>query len=80
MFFFATVGNGKSVPVNPTVTAKATRAKAFELASTCLPKESGRGEPKLSLSNFGESGASGCLVNDGCPPTLPRNRDNDYHA
>ena len=32
-------GNGKRVPVNPTVNAKATGAKAFELASTCLPEE-----------------------------------------
>ena len=47
-FFFTTVGNGKSAPVNPTVNAKATRAKAFELASTCLTKAQGKGEPKLS--------------------------------
>src|SRR2546428_2228113 len=39
MFFFTTVGNGKFVPVNPALNAKATGAKALELASTCLPKE-----------------------------------------
>jgi hypothetical protein len=39
MFFFTTVGNGKFVPVNPAVNAKATGAKAFELASTCQRKE-----------------------------------------
>ncbi len=48
MFFFTTVGNGKFVSVNQTVNAKATGAKAFELASTCLPKEQGKGEPNLS--------------------------------
>ena len=37
--FFTTMGNGKFVPVNPTVNAKATRARAFELASTYLPKD-----------------------------------------
>jgi hypothetical protein len=48
MFFFTTVGNGKLVPVNPTVNAKATGAKAFELASTRLPQEWGMGEPNLA--------------------------------
>jgi hypothetical protein len=38
-FFFTTVGNGKSAPVNPTVNVKATRAKVYELASTCLLDE-----------------------------------------
>jgi len=38
-FFFTTVDNGKSVPVNPTVNVRVTRAKAYELASTCFPKE-----------------------------------------
>src|SRR3989442_11263952 len=38
MFFFTTVGNGKFVPVNPTVNAKATGGKAFELASTVYRK------------------------------------------
>src|SRR6266571_1304618 len=37
--FFTTMGNGMFVPVNPTVNAKATRARAFELASTYLPKD-----------------------------------------
>src|SRR6267143_1357944 len=45
--FFTTVGNGKSVPVNPTVNARATRAKVYELGSTCLPKEWEKREPEL---------------------------------
>ena len=46
-FFFTTVGNGKFAPVKPTVNAKATKAKAFESASTYLPKELGKRGPKL---------------------------------
>jgi hypothetical protein len=38
-FSFTTLDNGKSVPVNPTVNAKATRAMVYELASTCLLKD-----------------------------------------
>ena len=38
-FCFTTENNGKFVPVNPAVNAKATRARAFELASTFLLRE-----------------------------------------
>jgi hypothetical protein len=41
-------GQWEFVPVNPTVNAKATGAKAFELASTRLPQEWGMGEPNLA--------------------------------
>ncbi len=37
-FFFATMANGKFVPVNQIVNAKATKAKEFESASTYRPK------------------------------------------
>ena len=46
-FYFTTVDYGKSAPANPTANAKATSAKAYELASTCLPKEWEKREPEL---------------------------------
>jgi len=38
-FFFTTGDNGKFVPGNPIVNAKATRARAFELVSIFLLRE-----------------------------------------
>ena|SRR2546428_9177725 len=54
-FFFTTVGNGKFVPVNPTVNAKATKAKAFESASTYLPKNRESEGLSILLGSFLQS-------------------------
>jgi hypothetical protein len=45
-FFSTMVGSGKSVPVNPTVNAEATMAKAYESASASPLKEKERQEPE----------------------------------
>jgi hypothetical protein len=45
-FFFTTVASGRSVPVNPTVNAKATMAKVYELASASPLKEQEKEGPE----------------------------------
>src|SRR2546428_13616963 len=66
MFFFTTAGNGRSVLANPTVNAKATRAKAFESVSTYLPKQQGKGKSLSLLDNFA------CRARIGGTPGCPR--------
>ena len=50
-FFFMTAGNGKSVPVSPTVSVKATMARVYESASAFL-EEREKEEPEPPQSSL----------------------------